>query len=449
MLDLAEALDGYYDEVDYQTFYRDIFPEGSLEPKGVYADGLYCGIAVSVPKDGSHIRRYSVTDDLEILDELAAGDDFCLVSPISYCGKTREFKNARYMYAMAIDLDGVTTVERFQNFIRQFEYVPEGSFLNLPTPTYLVSSGTGIHIYYVFEEPIPLYKTAVQKLDTLKHRLTWQAWSQGASALFKGDDKNVQFEPLGQGFRMVGTVTKVGTRCRAFRVGDKVTIPYLDSFVPEKDRAGDVKVYQSTTTLEKAKELYPDWYQRRIVDNQPKQTWTCNRAVYDWWIRKVMEAGREGHRYWCIMTLATYAAKCRIPQEELEADAFRLMPILDQRGEKHFVTDDVMAALEANTDNYITYPIHAIVARTGIPITPNKRNYRKQSEHVRRITVLRDLDHPDGSWRNGNGRKPKKDIVQAWRKEHPDGRKADCERDTGLSRHTVLKWWDDNEKGTP
>ncbi len=41
----------------------------------------------------------------------------------------------------------------------------------------------------------------------------------------------------------------------------------------------------------------------------------------------------------------------------------------------------------------------------------------------------------------GNGRKPKKDIVQKWRLEHPEGKKADCIRDTGLTKPTVYKWW--------
>lgn len=31
--------------------------------------------------------------------------------------------------------------------------------------------------------------------------------------------------------------------------------------------------------------------------------------------------------------------------------------------------------------------------------------------------------------------------VPKWRESHPLGTKADCERDTGMSRHTVLKWW--------
>ena len=39
----------------------------------------------------------------------------------------------------------------------------------------------------------------------------------------------------------------------------------------------------------------------------------------------------------------------------------------------------------------------------------------------------------------GVGEKSK--IVEEWKQQHPDGKKIDCERETGLSRHTVLKWW--------
>lgn len=43
--------------------------------------------------------------------------------------------------------------------------------------------------------------------------------------------------------------------------------------------------------------------------------------------------------------------------------------------------------------------------------------------------------------RDGNGRKPKVDIVRQWQAAHPEGKKADCIRDTGLDKKTVYKWW--------
>ena len=50
------------------------------------------------------------------------------------------------------------------------------------------------------------------------------------------------------------------------------------------------------------------------------------------------------------------------------------------------------------------------------------------------------------NWREGNGRPKgsgtKKNIISAWRETHPDGTKAECIRDTGISKPTVYKWWD-------
>ena len=89
-----------------------------------------------------------------------------------------------------------------------------------------------------------------------------------------------------------------------------------------------------------------------------------------------MEGAEQGHRYWCIMTLATYAQKCGVPREVLEEDAYGLIPFMNTRGDE-FTEDDVLHALEAYTESYITYPIDTIVVRTGIVIKKNKRNISK------------------------------------------------------------------------
>ena len=446
IIDVSSLLEQSYREVNYKDFYRDVFPLGSLEEKGVYEVGKYNAIARAIKVGDNKTKRYIVTDDLDVLDKLVECDDFCIIRPISFIGKSAKSDNARFMYAMAIDLDGIKSKKNFDFLIHQ---ISNGHNMlsvvwGLPKPTYLVSSGTGIHLYYVFEKPIPLFKNVVKGLERLKKRLTWQAWTQGASVL----SDNVQYESLFQGFRMVGTVTKNGGRCRAFKVGNKVTIEYLNKYVPEEYQVETI-VYQSKLTLKVAKELYPEWYKKRIINKQLRGSWVCKKDVYDWWIRTLKECATEGHRYWCIMTLCTYAKKCGVSREVLEKDAYGLIPFMNSLGSA-FTEDDVLHALQAYDDSYITYPIKTIEERTDIKIERNKRNGRKQKQHLERARAVQEIDYPNGEWRNQEGRPKgsgKRNIVKEWRDNNPDGKKIDCERETGLSRHTILKWWNyENDK---
>ena len=75
-MDVIEYLETYCEEVTPREFYRDMFPEGELEAAGQYERGKYCGIAVSVSEKDRKVKRYSVTDDLNVIDELCKCDDF-------------------------------------------------------------------------------------------------------------------------------------------------------------------------------------------------------------------------------------------------------------------------------------------------------------------------------------------------------------------------------------
>jgi len=451
-MDMNQYLEIHCKEVSPHDFYRDVFPEGELEEKGKYVDGEYTGIAISVNDKTKKVKRYSVTNELSVIDELCKCDDFCLMSPISYAGKARKSDNARFLYALAIDLDGIKQEDYkgvpvgIDTLFWQFD--GHGPSNYLPLPTYIVSSGTGLHLYYIFEKPIPLFKNIVKELEKYKKRLTWQLWTQGVSHL----SQNVQYESLFQGFRIPGTITKNGKRARVFMVdnGTKVTMEYLNRFVPEDYRTKDF-AYKSKLTLSAAKKKYPEWYDRRVVRGEAKCSWTCKRDLYDWWKRKLEEGATDGHRYWCIQTLAVYAMKCGISREELETDAFGYIELLDSIGKREdnpFTTNDVLKALEAYNASYVTYPVKTISDRTGIRIEKNKRNYRKQKLHLKIARATLEIMN-DEKGIVLQGRPDAKDIVLRWRRFNPEGKKIDCERETGLSRKTVLKWWDykENENG--
>lgn len=449
---ILEYLETFCDELTPREFLRTIFPEGELEAKGEYVTGKYTAIAVAIPQNPAEsgkkarTKRYTITDDLDMIDELCTGDDFCLMSPISYAGKSRKSENARFLYALAVDLDGIRMREsedRWPSGMVDLFWQMDGNGPSnyLPKPTMIVASGTGLHIYYVFERPIALFPNVVPQLERYKRRLTWQLWTQGVSDL----QDTVQYESLFQGFRIPGTVTKNGKRARAFLVdqGVKVTMEYMNRFVPEEYRT-ETFAYKSKLTLAEAKVKYPEWYEKRIVEKRPKETWQASPAVYEWWKKQIVRGAEDGHRYWCVMALAAYAKKCGVPREKLEEDAFGMIDMLHSRGKRAdnpFTADDVLAALEAYNDSYITYPIDTISARTGIHIKKNLRRYRKQNMHLQIARGNKAILKRAGEMKP-EGRPPKDQLVRDWRAAHPEGRKADCIRDTGLDKKTVYRWWD-------
>ena len=435
---IVDYLEKYFDEVEPKEFYRNIFPVGSLEKLGKQQQGKYNSIAVELyPKENGKYNSYRhiITDELARLDMLLESPNFIIISPISYVGKSRAATNARYIYAMAIDLDGITE----EKYLRDLFFQIKNGFL--PEPTYVVWSGTGIHLYYQFEQPLPCYKSFTGQLAALKRALTKKIWNKYTTSLW---DKP-QIESLFQGFRMVGGITKNGSRTRAFAVGKKITIEYLNEFVPEEARVSRNWVSKSKMTLEEAAEKYPEWYQKRIVEGKPKGTWTTKRDLFDWWVRRIEQEAAVGHRYFCIMTLAIYAKKAGIKRKELEEVAFRFVDIFDRltmEESNRFTREDVLAALEMYNDNYITFPIDSIVDLTNIPIQKNKRKYLPQKVHLKVAREIKKSLVNEGLAKQGGIPRTKDKVVREWRRQHPEGSKAECIRQTGISKSSVYRYWD-------
>lgn len=459
---MTRWLETYFDEVEPKEFYRGIFPEGSFQEKGVQESGTYNGLLVAVQKEKHKngtpkVKKFIVTDDLDIIDEVCQTDDFCLMSPISYAGKNRTAEHARFLYAFAVDLDRLRykdgePIGLLNLWERHIELMDR-----IPKPTYIVSSGTGLHLYYVLTDPIAMFKDTSRRLQAVKRDLTSLIWHDTIVDI--DSVRDIQQEGIYQGFRIPGTITKTGSRARAFMTGERISIGellrYTEGFRRDREKLEEKQfVKKKSLTLAKAKELYPDWYERRIEKQEPKGVWHVSRNVYDWWKRKIFEGATVGHRYYCVMMLAIYARKCSmydekhnpnpVTREELERDAFGLIEHMEQMTNdesNHFTTGDVLDALEAYNEKWITYPRNSVENRSGIRIDANKRNGRKQADHLKRARAVQAVDYPSGEWREGNGRKPKEEIVREWLRTHPGGKKADCIRDTGLSKPTVYKWW--------
>ena len=296
--------------------YRTIFQKGELDEKNAFTKGKFTGIACEftgnkkkIVKNGKErekeiVRRYSITDELDIIDELLKSENFIIISPISYLGKERSTANAVRMYAFAIEIDNLRVRDNdvpigFNDLIHHF-----GIEL-LPTPNYIVASGSGLHLYYVFEMPLILYDNVKKSLIRFKKAITPLFWNRYVT--FDYEEEKIQYESPFQGFRMVGGVTKQGDRTRVFEVSDHpITVEKLNEFVREEEDK-IIPVYESKLTLDKAKEQYSEWYEKRIINKNPKGSWTCKRDLYDWWRRKIWGVS-VGYRYNCLFLLSCYTA---------------------------------------------------------------------------------------------------------------------------------------------
>ena len=145
------------------------------------------------------------------------------------------------------------------------------------------------------------------------------------------------------------------------------------------------------------------------------------------------------------MTLAIYAVKCGIEEDELRDDAYSLLDDYDAMSESEdnrFTKDDIETALTAFLDSYCTFPRDDIAKYSGLQIVPNKRNGQKQVDHLEEARAIRDIRmrRQGRKWDENNGRKPKQQEVLALRAEHPEASITELSRISGLSRTTLYKY---------
>lgn len=523
-------LQSYFTQVSPMDFYRDVFAKGSLQEYGVESDGRGCAVFRFCPDKSTYKklkdrirgelrdeiwrdsdtmmqyfaemfdalpsesteelnRRYDkldkafnageyrkpgqpietswkfdqrVHDDLSELGE-AIGKRFAIMAPISYYGKKANGKNARYLHAITLDLDGVG-VKELKFLIAYFQ---NGM---IPTPTYLVNSGHGMHLYYILEEPEPMYQYARAPITKLKNALIEDIWNARTSTI-KGHKDD---QPWSQMYRVVGSTSKLGTGypATAYKVGNYTTLEALNNFLLEEDRIQlPLENYRPKGTsghdLEYWKVNNPDWYRRRILkefDKAPapnKYPW-----LYETFKQRMLRSARVGNRYNCMCVLFADAVQCGIPYSVVYEYACSLLDLLNAGVEDSkdlFTQEDI----ECATKYYVTdfghfMTLERIEKMTDIKFPRNKRNGNSSSVHSKLMNASRNIKAEtgivrdtrfgakDGNKINRDGRKKgsknkvnkAEQTVRDFLQEHPDAKKVDVIRGTGLSKPTVYKWYD-------
>lgn len=476
---------------DPLAFYRDIFPEGFLQERWAKGerrsefDGKPNAIALKFgPKtrkqlvkgkevDVPVIERFTVTDDLEGVSALVkasiAENAPVYMAPVSWYGRNNKAANARFLHAFAVDLDGMTP-GKLGSVLKQMRngHDPANEkWVSMPQASYIVMSGRGLHLYYLLDRPVPLIPAVVPFLQQLKRRLTDVVWTDYTS---EDGNEGRQYQGIYQGFRMPGTTTRLNGRgvdakdtnkyeALAFMYAPdgaseprRVTLDYLVDYcgIRGKEIPGELYRILETkggrTPLAEAKEKWPDWYERRVVQGEEKEGYDTNRGAYESWLSRIEDEAVVHGRYFAVLALVAYAVKCNVPLEDLERDAYALVPALDKLSDdpgNRFTDYDVACALSAYGSNDLRFWKNEYMCRRA-KIAPhaNKHNGRPQALHLEGARAIQEInDKANGTcWRDGNGRKPKRDEIRAYAAEHPEASQRAIAKALGVSPTTVNKW---------
>lgn len=470
-----KLLSEYFESVKPYDVLRDLFPEDSFQYAHMEGerDGVGNGIVSFGYKNtkGKSCRRTEIVfDNLYRFTVDSKGVD-AIYSPCSYWGKSNRAEHIDKIFGFIIDLDNVSawSIENnLRNLLRDNI---------IPTPNYIINSGTGAHFYFLFDKPVLYHDNSFAikpQLDKLKKGLTMKCWD------FRLAYKDREFHPICHGYSVPGSCSRKDSRMivTAFRVRkEKYTLEELNELVDDEDKA-DLSFPRSRKyTLEECKELFPDWYDRVILHetngnslkkklkNKPrsKAHWRSGIGLYYWWLKicrgeKATNAPasqvKVGNRFWTLVALAVFAAKCDVPFDELKKDAYSLVDYfnsIDKSKSNKFYEQEVDFAIKMYHFDFACFIrwdwIHE---RTGIVVI--KKRYKKpvmsREQALQIARYARDIKCPGWNKKTPQQRgesKAREEII-AYISKNPDSSINDYLKVGNYSMTSAYKYWESCKK---
>lgn len=425
-------LANFGERVSAVTLYEDLFGDTSLIMPVLFIDD----------EETKHVVKMSIDEALEQAEDRSD----ILLGASTYFKEYVSKETAKDVYGFIIDMDNVWAGVLLTALQNDWNTDKE----KLPKPTYIVNSGTGLHLYFMLDTPIPHYKCNAKAIDQLYRALAIQ---QTTSRIYL--KREVQW--FGQDFRMAGSLNKYGWRNEAFKIGQKWNIDDLGRMVGMKDvhfvRSGEPRIVQQV--------------QRSPSKNRPKRSgWRCNPRFYNYTLERCRKETKEGSRYMSMCALTVIAWKCNVPVDKVEQDLLSLIPTYNEGATRQIKEKEIQHALRMYNEKAIMTPRQRLEEWIGWEYQPKTKRHsgkqvfhRKKSEDARkkglnntnlevRGWAVRDAMYPNGEWRNTDGRPTMQHKIAAYQAAHPDATPKDCIAETGLSKNTVYRWWKD-EPGEP
>ena len=210
------------------------------------------------------------------------------------------------LYALVLDIDYMDpdTLGRLLDRIKNRE---------LPQPSLIVNSGSGVHLYVAFDAPVDAYKRRLPALRAMLDKL---------ADIFTGYGK-MDRHPLTQSFRPVGSQTKLGDVATGFIIGDRWTVDQLAA-ICNVDLGG---VFEPVELIKPADKPATKKKKTTNVVYMPN----AKRKFFRYCAERVFKYTDLGSRYMALFGIAIVGYKTHTPREEVIAEMESLVKIWNRR----------------------------------------------------------------------------------------------------------------------
>lgn len=375
-----------YPEIPAFDFY-DYLYQGDDQPKIYAIDGK--------------TYRTARPDDLPMIAAFRAD---LYVPPCEFFGGVYRQACLAKVFALVLDIDNMDpdTLGRMVQRINAHE---------LPQPSLLVNSGSGIHVYFAFNGPVDAYK---RRLPTLRAILT------NLADAFEGYGR-MDRHPLTQAFRPVGSQTKLGDVATGFLTGNRWTVAQLaeEAGVDLGGNFGPVeKTDKPATKLKKTNVVY--------IPN-------AKRKLFRYCAERVFKHTDLGGRYMALFGLAIVGYKTHTPRAEVIAEMESLVKIWNRRHpEAPVELREIDKAMDGYSQKFLMVRSATLEEYFGWAFERKiPRKGRTQEQHLRRALAIRHAGE-------------KEDIkykLEKYVAENPGVSLRQIERETGLNFRTIKKYY--------
>lgn len=352
-------------------------------------------------------RTYSTArpDDLPII---AGFRSDLYIPPCDFFNGVYRAACLKKIYALILDLDYLDP-DTLARLIKQIDAGTK------PQPSMIVNSGSGIHLYFTFAEPVDAYKLRLPTLRAMLARVGDLYSSYG----------KLDRHPLTQAFRPVGSLTKLGDIATGFIVGQQWDALEL------AEKIG-VRIEGWQHVKKPAEEGKPAPAKKPAA---PKVAFMPNakRKLFAYCGERIFTHTDLGNRYKALFGLAIVGYKTHTPRAEVIAEMESLIKIWNRKHPENPVEmREIDKAMEGYSQKFLMVRSATLEEYFGWQFERKiPRKGRTQEKHLVRARAVR----------NALMKVEKQQTIEEYVEKNPTASLRQIERETGIAYRAIKKYY--------